>query len=57
MGQFLAAFDHLIKRGMRFDYQRVEEEQRYLRGQGRQCWVLDTKWKRLNAADRDKNMT
>jgi len=33
MGQFLAAFDHLIKRGMRFDYQRVEEEQRYLRGQ------------------------
>ena len=33
MGQFLAAFDHLIKRGMRFDYQRVEEEQRYLCGQ------------------------
>lgn len=33
MGQFLAAFDHLIKRGMRFDYQRIEEEQRYLRGQ------------------------
>ena len=33
MGQFLVAFDHLIKRGMRFDYQRVEEEQRYLRGQ------------------------
>ena len=33
MGQFLTAFDHLIKRGMRFDYQRVEEEQRYLRGQ------------------------
>lgn len=33
MGQFLAALDHLIKRGMRFDYQRVEEEQRYLRGQ------------------------
>ena len=33
IGQFLAALDHLIKRGMRFDYQRVEEEQRYLRGQ------------------------
>ena len=33
MGQFLAAFDHLSKRGMRFDYQRIEEEQRYLRGQ------------------------
>ena len=33
MGQFLASLDHLIKRGMRFDYQRVEEEQRYLRGQ------------------------
>ncbi len=33
MGQFLGALDHLIKRGMRFDYQRVEEEQRYLRGQ------------------------
>ncbi|WP_213876352.1 McrC family protein [Pseudomonas sp. dw_358] len=33
MGQFLEALDHLVKRGMRFDYQRVEEEQRYLRGQ------------------------
>lgn len=33
MGQFLAQLDHLIKRGVRFDYQRVEEEQRYLRGQ------------------------
>nr|WP_232924578.1 McrC family protein [Pseudomonas cichorii] len=33
MGQFLEAFDYLIKRGLRFDYQRVEEEQRYLRGQ------------------------
>jgi len=27
------SLDHLIKRGLRFDYQRVEEEQRYLRGQ------------------------
>ncbi|MBX8499872.1 McrC family protein [Pseudomonas lijiangensis] len=33
MGSFLETLDHLIKRGLRFDYQRVEEEQRYLRGQ------------------------
>lgn len=33
MRSFLEALDHLIKRGLRFDYQRVEEEQRYLRGQ------------------------
>ncbi len=33
MGQFLAELDHLIKRGIRFDYQHVEEEQRFLRGQ------------------------
>lgn len=33
MQQFLAELDHLIKRGMRSDYQRVEEEQRFLRGQ------------------------
>lgn len=33
MGRFLEALDHLIKRGLRFDYQRVEEEQRFLRGQ------------------------
>ncbi|WP_025994729.1 McrC family protein [Pseudomonas viridiflava] len=33
MSSFLDALDHLIKRGMRFDYQRVDEEQRYLRGQ------------------------
>jgi 5-methylcytosine-specific restriction enzyme subunit McrC len=33
MGSFLQALDHLLKRGLRFDYQRVEEEQRYLRGQ------------------------
>lgn len=30
--QFLRALDHLLKRGIRFDYQRVEEEQVYLRG-------------------------
>jgi 5-methylcytosine-specific restriction enzyme subunit McrC len=33
MRQFLLALDHLVKRGVRFDYQRIEEEQRYLRGQ------------------------
>jgi 5-methylcytosine-specific restriction enzyme subunit McrC len=33
MGSFLESLDHLIKRGLRFDYQRVEEEQRYMRGQ------------------------
>lgn len=33
MSSFLEALDNLIKRGLRFDYQRVEEEQRYLRGQ------------------------
>jgi len=33
MAQFLAELDVLIKRGIRFDYQRIEEEQRYLRGQ------------------------
>jgi 5-methylcytosine-specific restriction enzyme subunit McrC len=32
-GQFLRSLDHLIKRGIRIDYNRVEEEQRYLRGQ------------------------
>jgi 5-methylcytosine-specific restriction enzyme subunit McrC len=31
--QFLTQLDVLIKRGIRFDYQRIEEEQRYLRGQ------------------------
>jgi 5-methylcytosine-specific restriction enzyme subunit McrC len=31
--KFLNALDHLVKRGVRFDYQRVEEEQRFLRGQ------------------------
>lgn len=33
MGQFLSELDLLVKRGMRFDYQRIEEEQRFLRGQ------------------------
>ncbi|AXQ15859.1 McrC family protein [Shewanella algae] len=33
MGQFLHQLERLLKRGLRFDYQRVEEEQRYLRGQ------------------------
>ncbi len=33
MKQFVLSVDHLVKRGLRFDYQRVEEEQRFLRGQ------------------------
>ena len=33
MGQFLLELDLLVKRGVRFDYQRIEEEQRFLRGQ------------------------
>jgi 5-methylcytosine-specific restriction enzyme subunit McrC len=33
MQRFLNALNHLIKRGLRFDYQRIEEEQRFLRGQ------------------------
>ena len=33
MKQFVLSLDHLVKRGLRFDYQRVEEEQRFLRGQ------------------------
>lgn len=32
MKEFVLALDHLLKRGLRFDYHRVEEEQRYLRG-------------------------
>ncbi|TNF06697.1 MAG: restriction endonuclease [Gammaproteobacteria bacterium] len=31
--QFLQALEYLVKRGLRFDYQRLEEEQYYLRGQ------------------------
>ncbi|MDN7488985.1 McrC family protein [Burkholderia sp. AU45274] len=33
MRRFLQALEHVIKRGMRYDYLRIEEEQRYLRGQ------------------------
>lgn len=33
MGQFLGELEHLVKRGIRFDYQRIEEDQRFLRGQ------------------------
>ncbi|MEH6540618.1 McrC family protein [Halopseudomonas sp.] len=33
IAQFLTELDLLVKRGVRFDYQRVEEEQRFLRGQ------------------------
>jgi len=32
MKEFTLALDHLIKRGIRFYYLRIEEEQRYLRG-------------------------
>jgi 5-methylcytosine-specific restriction enzyme subunit McrC len=32
MKEFVLALDHLLKRGLRFDYRRVEEEQCYLRG-------------------------
>ena len=33
MKQFIDELEQLIKRGLRFEYQRVEDEQRYLRGQ------------------------
>jgi 5-methylcytosine-specific restriction enzyme subunit McrC len=33
IAQFLEKLDHLVKRGVRFDYCRVEEEQCFLRGQ------------------------
>lgn len=33
MNRFLWALDRLVKRGIRFDYKRVEEESRFLRGQ------------------------
>jgi 5-methylcytosine-specific restriction enzyme subunit McrC len=33
IGQFLSALDHLIKRGVRSDYVRIESSERYLRGQ------------------------
>lgn len=33
ISQFLVAFETLLQRGLRFDYNRVQEEQKYLRGQ------------------------
>ena len=33
MKQFVLSLEYLVKRGLRFEYQRIEEEQRYLRGQ------------------------
>ena len=33
IGRFLAALDQLVKRGLRFDYRRVESEECFLRGQ------------------------
>ena len=33
MAQFLSELDYLIKRGVRFDFHRIEDEQRFLRGQ------------------------
>ena len=39
MGQFLAELDLLVKRGVRFDYQRIEEEQRF-------CVASSTWWRR-----------
>ncbi|MBT2301390.1 McrC family protein [Variovorax paradoxus] len=33
MARFIDALERLTKRGVRFDYQRVEEEQRFMRGQ------------------------
>ncbi|TDP83626.1 5-methylcytosine-specific restriction enzyme subunit McrC [Aquabacterium commune] len=33
MARFLDELDHIVQRGLRFNYQRVEEEQPYLRGQ------------------------
>lgn len=32
MKEFVLSLDHLLKRGLHFDYRHVEEEQRYLRG-------------------------
>ncbi|RYE02419.1 MAG: restriction endonuclease [Sphingobacteriales bacterium] len=33
MARFLAELDHIVQRGLRFHYQRVEEDQPFLRGQ------------------------
>jgi len=44
MARFLAALDELVKRGLRFDYTRVREEQVFLRGR------LDTTWSMTSSA-------
>jgi len=33
MARFLAELDHIVQRGVRFNYERIEEEQPFLRGQ------------------------
>lgn len=33
ISQFLSSFEHLVQRGLRFDYNRVQEDQKFLRGQ------------------------
>ncbi|MGV2948487.1 McrC family protein [Acinetobacter sp. AGC35] len=33
ISQFLASFERLVQRGLRFDYNRIQEDQRFLRGQ------------------------
>ncbi len=33
MARFLSELDHIVQRGLRFNYQRVEEEQPFMRGQ------------------------
>ncbi|MGE8683617.1 MAG: McrC family protein [Acinetobacter sp.] len=33
ISQFLASFERLVQRGLRFDYNRVQEDQKFLRGQ------------------------
>ena len=43
--QFLCNFEKLIQRGLRFDYHRVQEEQKYLRGQ-----LLHVKYMRQSPA-------
>lgn len=33
ISQFLSSFERLVQRGLRFDYNRIQEEQKFLRGQ------------------------